>query len=82
MAGYRLDVSEAADVSRFAAAVVRDHPARNAVINNAGIIVVEDLLADAPDDGVTPAPPFEAGGCNRQRLVETSLCSPRGDAGL
>lgn len=42
MAFETLDVADAADVKAFAARVVAAHPDLNAVINNAGIMVVED----------------------------------------
>lgn len=52
MATATLDVGDAADIARFAAAIVREHPALNAVIHNAGIMRAEklaegDYLADA-----------------------------------
>lgn len=42
MAFETLDVADAADVKAFAARVVAAHPELNVVINNAGIMVVED----------------------------------------
>lgn len=47
MASAVLDVSDADDVARFAARVVEDYPALNVVVNNAGIMKLEDLH-DAP----------------------------------
>ncbi len=47
MASMTLDIADAAAVEAFAAAVVRDHPALNVVINNAGVMRLEKL-ADAP----------------------------------
>jgi uncharacterized oxidoreductase len=41
--GYVLDVSDAQAIRDFAAKVVADHPDLNVVINNAGIMVAEDL---------------------------------------
>lgn len=52
MIGYQLDVSQAAEVLRLAATFSQDHPTLNAVVNNAGVMVLEDLLADAPGWGV------------------------------
>jgi uncharacterized oxidoreductase len=46
MATAMLDVADAADITRFAEAIVRDHPALDVVIHNAGIMQVEDLLAE------------------------------------
>lgn len=40
-----LDVSDAADIQRFAEAIVRDHPSLNVVIHNAGIMIAEQLAA-------------------------------------
>ena len=44
-----LDVADAADIARFAAQVVADHPALNAVIHNAGIMRPENMAADRYD---------------------------------
>jgi uncharacterized oxidoreductase len=41
-----LDVADAADVKAFAARVIAAHPDLNVVINNAGIMVAEDLTTD------------------------------------
>lgn len=49
MAVETLDVADAADVAAFAARVVQAHPDLNVVINNAGIMVAEDLAADPVD---------------------------------
>ncbi|RZJ22066.1 MAG: SDR family NAD(P)-dependent oxidoreductase, partial [Brevundimonas sp.] len=49
MAFETLDVADAADVKAFAERVVAAHPALNVVINNAGIMVAEDLTADVID---------------------------------
>ncbi len=50
--GYPLDVTDAAAITAFAARVVAAHPDLNVLINNAGIMLAEDLttpdyLADA-----------------------------------
>ena len=45
MAWAALDVADPAAVAAFGAQIVRDHPALNAVILNAGIMKVEDLKA-------------------------------------
>jgi uncharacterized oxidoreductase len=42
MAFETLDVADAADITAFAARIVAAHPDLNVVINNAGIMVVED----------------------------------------
>ncbi len=44
MAAYTLDITDPAAISAFAARVVADHPALNAVLNNAGIMVPEDIV--------------------------------------
>ena len=46
MAVETLDVADAADVKAFAARVIVAHPDLNVVINNAGIMVAEDLTAE------------------------------------
>jgi uncharacterized oxidoreductase len=52
-AGYVLDVADAGAIEEFAAKVVVEHPALNVVINNAGIMIAEDLKAQ--DLGVAEA---------------------------
>lgn len=52
MSAYALDVDDSAALAAFATAVVADHPALNVLINNAGIMRMEELtgprdLADA-----------------------------------
>ena len=49
IAGYVLDVSDAQAIKDFAAKVAADHPDLNVVINNAGIMVAEDLKAQKLD---------------------------------
>jgi uncharacterized oxidoreductase len=49
MAWATLDVADADAIQAFAAQVVKDHPALNVVINNAGIMQAEDLNADPFD---------------------------------
>lgn len=49
MATQVLDVENAASIARFAAAVLAAHPGFNVLINNAGIMRVEDMLADPYD---------------------------------
>jgi len=44
-----LDVEDPAAIRAFASAVTVEHPALNVLINNAGIMVAEDLLADPLD---------------------------------
>ena len=48
MVSLTVDMTDKADIVRFAAEVIERFPALNAVINNAGIMVDEDVLA-APD---------------------------------
>ena len=71
MAWAVLDMTDADAIADFAAQVTRDHPALNAVIQNAGIMEVEDLTSDAWDlDRVN-------------RTLETNLLGPvRLTAGL
>ena len=44
-----VDMADRAAVRAFAARVVRDHPALNVVINNAGVMKVEDIAAEPFD---------------------------------
>jgi uncharacterized oxidoreductase len=48
MAAFTVDMADPASINALAAQVIAAHPALNAVINNAGIMVNEDILA-APD---------------------------------
>jgi uncharacterized oxidoreductase len=48
MASFTVDMTDKPDIAEFAKTVVSAYPALNAVINNAGIMVDEDILA-APD---------------------------------
>ncbi|MEG3086662.1 SDR family oxidoreductase [Sphingomonas sp. PB4P5] len=50
-----LDVSDAAAIRAFAAKITTEHTALNVVINNAGIMQVEDLLAEPFDLDVAEA---------------------------
>lgn len=49
MAFATLDVADPVAIRAFAAEVVKDHPALNVVINNAGVMKVENLLAEPFD---------------------------------
>lgn len=49
MAYAALDMADSAAVLAFAARVVQDHPALNVVVNNAGIMKVEDVTAEPFD---------------------------------
>ncbi|RZJ01295.1 MAG: SDR family NAD(P)-dependent oxidoreductase [Brevundimonas sp.] len=49
MAFAVLDVADPAAIRAFATQVVKDHPALNVVINNAGVMVAEDLKAEPFD---------------------------------
>ncbi len=44
-----IDVEDPAAIRAFAATITADHPALNVLINNAGVMVAEDLLADPFD---------------------------------
>ncbi|WP_193337063.1 SDR family oxidoreductase [Devosia beringensis] len=48
MVAFTVDMTDPASISALAAQVIAAHPSLNAVINNAGIMVNEDVLA-APD---------------------------------
>lgn len=43
--GYRVDMENGAGIAGFAAQMVKDHPALNVLVNNAGIMRAEDLTA-------------------------------------
>jgi uncharacterized oxidoreductase len=49
MAWAVLDIAEPAAIRDFAAKVVHDHPTLNVVVNNAGIMLTEDLKAEPFD---------------------------------
>ena len=55
MAWAALDVADLVAIRAFAAEVVKDHPALNVVINNAGIMQAEDLTAEPFDLDVVDA---------------------------
>ena len=50
-----LDITDPAAIQAFAAKVTHDHPSLNVVINNAGVMLAEDLLADPFDLGIVEA---------------------------
>lgn len=64
MEGYELDVSDAEAVKRFAAMITVRHPDLNAVIHNAGIMVIENVLADSVDLDIA------------ERTIATNLLGP------
>ena len=64
MAGYQLDISDAADIERFAALVIERHPALNAVIHNAGVMFIEEVLAEPYDLDTT------------EKTIATNLLGP------
>ena len=49
MKSYSLDIEDDVDIESFAARVTEDFPALNVVINNAGIMRIEDYTADPID---------------------------------
>jgi uncharacterized oxidoreductase len=53
--GLALDMDDAAGIAAFAALVVRDYPALNVVINNAGIMQAENLRDAAPSLAIAEA---------------------------
>lgn len=64
MAGYELDVTDESAVRRFAGNVTLEHPGLDVLINSAGIMSREDLLADALDLEVA------------ERTIATNLLGP------
>lgn len=55
MHGRVLDMADAGAVAAFAAQIVQDFPALNVVVNNAGIMMPENLVADTVDLSVCEA---------------------------
>ena len=55
MASAVLDVADSGAIQAFAAGVAQDHPALNVLINNAGIMKVEDVLTEPVDLEVAEA---------------------------
>lgn len=64
MAGYVLDVTDAAALAAFPAKLMRDHPDLDAVILNAGIMEPEDYTADPVAFDVA------------ERIIATNLTAP------
>ncbi len=64
MHGYALDVSDAAAIVDFVSRVTVEHPDLNAVIHNAGIMIIEDVLAEPYDLDVV------------DRTIATNLLAP------
>lgn len=55
MHSFALDIRDAEGVSRFAKEIVARFPALDTLINNAGMMAIEDLGGDAPDVGISIA---------------------------
>lgn len=55
MHSFTLDIRDAAGVSRFAKEIVTRFPALDTLINNAGMMTIENLGADDPDVGISIA---------------------------
>jgi uncharacterized oxidoreductase len=55
MVGYVVDVDDAIALQSFAATVIAEHPDLNVLLNNAGIMKAEDLLAETVDVSVAEA---------------------------
>lgn len=64
MSGYTLDVADAGSITAFAAMVTERHPELNAVIHNAGIMVIEKVLDTPYDLGIV------------ERTIATNLFGP------
>ncbi len=64
MTSVVLDVADPAAIRAFAERVARDHPALNVLVNNAGIMKAEDVLAD----------PFDLSDC--EATVAINLLGP------
>ena len=50
-----LDVGDAGSIAAFAKGIAKDFPSLNVLVNNAGIMLMEDFAADAPDLSVGEA---------------------------
>ncbi|MEJ1177200.1 SDR family NAD(P)-dependent oxidoreductase [Agrobacterium sp. CMT1] len=61
--GVELDISDAADIDRVAAQLIRDYPTLNVLINNAGIMPFDDP-ANRIDDATS------------RRILDTNLLGP------
>lgn len=64
IAACRLDVTDPDDIAAFSARVRQDHPALNVLVNNAGIMLAEDLTDPSRD----PAVP--------ENIITTNLLGP------
>ncbi len=64
ISGYELDVSVPDDVERFVGMLLKRHPKVNAVINNAGMMAIEEVLHPAYDLNAV------------ERTVATNLMGP------
>lgn len=64
MAMVELDVGDATAISRVAARLIADQPALNVVIQNAGIMIAEDMTAD----------PYDLG--DAEAMITTNLLGP------
>lgn len=64
MATYVLDMQDASDITRVSAQIIQDHPDLNVVINNAGIMLAENLTA--PEQALADA----------EAMITTNLIGP------
>lgn len=53
MSSVALDITDAQDVVRVAATLIKDHPDLNVLINNAGIMQIDDAGSQIDDDLIT-----------------------------
>ncbi len=63
MRGMQLDVEDSRGVERFAAEIQKQFPQLNVLINNAGIVAIEDLTADTIDRSMS------------QSIIQTNIVS-------
>src|SRR5690349_13123418 len=64
MQGYELDVTDADGLKRFATMIAERHPDLNAVIHNAGIMILEKVLDEPYDLDIV------------ERTIATNLLAP------
>ncbi|AYD03002.1 SDR family NAD(P)-dependent oxidoreductase [Neorhizobium sp. NCHU2750] len=63
MDGIELDIADEADIDRVAARLIRDYPALNVLVNNAGIMPFDDVSGKIDD-------------AQSRRIIDTNLLGP------